>query len=171
MMMAVPGNEWEQRLWLEQRASEVLQHVPIRSGDTVLDFGCGAGNYAIPAAELIGEKGVVYALDCDSACLARLQARAAEAGACGIHVITGDGGVQVPLEDGSCDVVLLYDVLQKIDNRKGLLAELRRVLRPGGVLSVYPMHLNPDEVRAAVEAASFRLRDDFAGLVFNFVRE
>ncbi len=170
-MTSVP--EGEQRIWLSERGTptQVLQRVPVRPGDTVLDFGCGTGAYAIPAAKLVGPAGVVHALDCDAGKLAELRAAIAEGAMGAITVIVGDGGTSIALGDGSCDVALLYDVLQKIDDRDGLLDELRRVLRPGGVLSVYPMHLDAGEIRAAVEAAGFDFRDDFAGLVLNFVKE
>lgn len=88
-----------------------------------------------------------------------------------LRPILGDGTTAIPLADGSCDVALLYDVLQKLDDRAGLLREARRVLRPGGVLSVYPVHLDPAEVRALGEVRGFRFRDDFAGLVLHFIRE
>jgi len=41
----------------------VLRAVGVRGGLTVLDFGCGSGNYSIPAAKIVGEKGKVYTLD------------------------------------------------------------------------------------------------------------
>jgi len=172
-MTSVPEGEREQRIWLSERGTptQVLQRVPVRPGDTVLDFGCGAGAYALPAAALVGPAGVVHALDCDAGRLDQLRAAIAEAAMSAITVIVGDGGTSIALGDGSCDVALLYDVLQKIDDRESLFLELRRVLRPGGVLSIYPMHLDAGQVRAAVEAVGFRLRDDFAGLVLNFVRE
>ncbi len=170
-MTSVPEGEREQRIWLSERGTptQVLQRVPVRPGDTVLDFGCGTGTYAIPAAKLVGPAGVVHALDCDAGTLDQLRAAATETGAVG--AVLGDGGTSIPLPDGCCDVALAYDVMHSIDDRESLLLELRRVLRPGGVLSIYPMHLDAGEIRAAVEAVGFDFRDDFAGLVLNFVKE
>ncbi len=169
--MTVPETEREQRVWLTDHAREAPEHVPLRDGDTVIDFGCGAGAYALRAAELVGDDGLVYALDCDAGRLSQLRAAIAEAGVGSIEVIRGDGTTDIPLDDASCDAALLYDVLQNIKDWDPLPAELRRVVRHGGALSIYPMHLDPDGVRAAVEAAGFRFRDDFAGLVLNFVRK
>lgn len=166
-MTAVPHDEHEQKLWLAEHAAEVLASVPVRPGDVVLDFGCGTGTYALPAAEMVGDGGAVHALDCDAERLAPVQAAAGTV----LNAILGDGSTKVPLADGSCDVALVYDVLQKIDDRAGLLREVHRVLRPRGVLSVYPMHLDPAQVRALVEAQGFRFRDDFAGLVLHFIRQ
>jgi len=44
---------------LESRALEMLQQMGIRSGQTVLDFGCGLGMYTIPVAKIVGEQGRV----------------------------------------------------------------------------------------------------------------
>lgn len=169
--MQVPESESDQRRWLVARARQVLESVPVRPGDTIVDFGCGSGAYAVPAAELAGPGGTVHAIDCDADRIQALESAAREAGAHNLRPIHGDGGARIPLDDGCCDVGLLYDVLQNIEDWGGLFSEMRRVLRPGGILSVYPMHLDPDDVRAALAAAGFRFRDDYAGLVLHFVRE
>lgn len=169
MTERIPEGESGQKLWLAERVAEVLASVPVRPGDVVVDFGCGAGVYALPAAEMVGEAGVVHAIDCDAQRMAPVRVAAPDTPA--LQAIIGDGNSAIPLPDGSCDVALVYDVLQKLDDREGLLREAYRVLHPGGVLSVYPMHLDPAEVRALIEAAGFRFRDDFAGLVLHFIRE
>lgn len=169
MTERIPEDESGQKLWLAERAAQVLASVPVRPGDVVVDFGCGAGTYAVPAAQAVGESGAVHALDCDADRMAPVRGVATRAPA--LRPILGDGTTAIPLADGSCDVALVYDVLQKLDDRARLLREAHRVLRPGGVLSVYPMHLDPAEVRALVEDAGFTFRDDFAGLVLHFIRE
>jgi precorrin-6B methylase 2 len=49
----------------ESQSLDMLQQIGIRSGQTVLDFGCGLGIYTIPVAKIVGEQGRVYALDKD----------------------------------------------------------------------------------------------------------
>ena len=49
--------------WLGGKGETVLRDVGVRKSHFVLDFGCGSGNYALPAAKIVGEKGVIYALD------------------------------------------------------------------------------------------------------------
>jgi len=44
---------------------EILQRIGIKSGQSVLDFGCGSGTYTIPVAKIVGKQGKVYALDKD----------------------------------------------------------------------------------------------------------
>ena len=49
--------------WLEEAGEKLLKHIGIKEKQKVLDFGCGEGNYAIPAAQVVGKDGVVYASD------------------------------------------------------------------------------------------------------------
>jgi ubiquinone/menaquinone biosynthesis C-methylase UbiE len=55
-------------------------------------------------------------------------------------------------EAGSVDVALLYDVIHMVSEKDGVLAELARVLKPGGLLSVSDHHLEEPEVIATVQA-------------------
>jgi precorrin-6B methylase 2 len=50
-------------IWLERTGETTLRSIGITNGQILLDFGCGSGNYVIPAARIVGDEGVVYALD------------------------------------------------------------------------------------------------------------
>lgn len=149
-------SESEERKWLVRHAQDVLRSVGIAPGHTVLDFGCGEGPFALPAARLVGDAGTVHALDRDGDKLAALTARAEDAGLGNIRTIQTGGELRVSLPDGSCGCMLLYDVLQGIDDWHALFAEALRVLWPGGTLSIYPMHVERDRVTRECSAAGFR---------------
>jgi len=51
--------------WLNREGEAFLEDIGIKKGDVVLDFGCGAGHYTIPAAKVVSEEGKVYAMDKD----------------------------------------------------------------------------------------------------------
>ena len=51
-------SDWESKIGVE-----FLKKVGIRKDDKVFDFGCGNGNYTIPAAIIAGDKGAVFAID------------------------------------------------------------------------------------------------------------
>jgi len=70
-----PGNVL--RDWLNGKAQEFLKSIGLRRGHKVLDFGCGRGNYTIPAAQVVGNEGRVYALDKNPRSLDELMRRAA----------------------------------------------------------------------------------------------
>jgi len=162
--------------WLEQSGEKVLKHIGIQKGQKVLDFGCGYGNYTIPIARLVGEQALVYALDEDKAALDQLMSTVKSIGLKNVRRLDSIGKSRIGLDNESVDVVLLYDVLHyyyfpKEENRKQLLREVYRVLKPNGLLSVYPTHLEPykepkmDDVKREIEELNFHEEDKHTGLI------
>jgi len=143
-------------------ALELLKKLGIRPGQTVLDFGCGSGTYAIPAAEIVGKKGRVYTLDKDHKALNELMETARRAGLRNMERIDSLGKVRIGLERESIDVVLLFDVFHsyyfpKRSQRGKLLAEIHRILRRDGELFVYPKHMEA-EARREIGDHDFSVR-------------
>jgi SAM-dependent methyltransferase len=95
----------------------------------VLDVGCGDGTYAVTAARAGGR---VTGLDRSAAALAAAQARAAGEGLT-VHLQVGDA-TAIPFPPDRFDVVLAVTVLCFVENPSQAVAEMARVLRPGGVL-------------------------------------
>lgn len=150
----------------EQLAEKVLKEVGIKSGQIVLDFGCGSGNYTIPIAKIVGETGRVYALDKDKWSLDKLMHRTKSAGLKNIERTKTSGGVKLPLEDESVDVILFYDVLHSYyftqAERKKLLEEANRISKPNAIISVYPKHMEPKELKKELENANFYLEKEYS---------
>jgi ubiquinone/menaquinone biosynthesis C-methylase UbiE len=130
--------------WLETDGRIFLDEVGIREGDILLDFGCGEGHYTIPSAKLVGKRGRVYALDQDGGVLDELMKIAKLESLENVEPMKTSGELKLPMEDESVDVVLLYDVLHYMDERRKLIDEVYRVMKSGGLLSVYPKHHRSD---------------------------
>jgi ubiquinone/menaquinone biosynthesis C-methylase UbiE len=129
-------------LRLRERFRDVkgdLAQAGLKPGQVVLDYGCGVGSYTLPAAEMVGADGLVYALDVEPLALKMAQERVARAGLSNVKTIQSERATGLP--DDSLDVVLLYDVLHGIQDKSALLQELARVLKAGGILSVRPEHM------------------------------
>ena len=171
--------------WLKKDGYMFLKGIGLKQGNIILDFGCGEGHYAIPAAKVVGGKGKVYALDKDRTALNELKKIARKEGFKNIEPIKTEGELKIPLEKESIDVALLYDVLHPYynisgpDDRKKLLEDVYRVLKPDGFISVYPKHLESEEIKKEAEEAGFHLEmrsfeklfhdDDYdEGYIFNF---
>lgn len=110
----------------------VLDQLGLAPGEVLLDFGSGPGWFALPAAKRVGEGGKVYALDVEPAMLEALMERARAAGITNVEPVLVQEGVPWPLPGGRCDAALLANVLHEVEDVGHLMAELRRVLRPGG---------------------------------------
>ena len=105
-----------------------------KRGDVILDYGCGIGFNTIPAAEIVGKDGMVYALDVHPLAIKSVDKKIREKALKNARTILS--GLNTGLPDESVDIVLLYNVLPMITNRPALIKELYRVLKPGGTLSV-----------------------------------
>ncbi len=157
--------------WLEANATPALKNVGLRRGQIVLDYGCGRGTFSIPAARIVGPGGIVYALDTNAGALAELEHKAEEEALGNIRAARVDGETSPDkLLPEQADVILLYDVIHLVDDRNLIVRELAGALKPGGVLSVFPMHVGIDGMlELAREAGALSLRDR-RGMLLNFTR-
>ena len=128
-----------------------------RPGERLLDFGCGGGRHTF---EAMRRGALVTALDADPEAVRGAAAwvdamlaedkETAEAGGQG-HAIVGDG-LALPFPDGCFDKVVAAEVLEHVPDDAAVLAELARVLRPGGVAAVTVPRWYPEGVNWALSA-------------------
>lgn len=105
----------------------------IGSAMTVADFGCGSGHYVIEAAKRVGKGGRVYAIDIQQEMLGFVRAQAAMEHLSNIETIWAD--LEMPdatrLKENSVDVVIISNILFQAENKKQIVQEAFRVLKPG----------------------------------------
>jgi len=107
----------------------------LREGETVLDLGSGGGIDVILSAKRVGSTGRAYGVDMTDEMLALAQRNAREAGI--DNAIFLKGVIEaVPLPAESVDVVISNCVINLSVDKPAVLAELARVLRPGGRLGI-----------------------------------
>ena len=128
--------------------ADILQEAGVKPGFYVLDYGCGPGSYTIAAAKMVTDSGKVYALDILPVAIEQVQKSASKRNITNIETIRSDCATGLP--DESIDVVLLYDILHDLDKPQEILAELHRVLKPDGILSISDHHLNDDNIASQV---------------------
>ena len=157
--------------WEKKEGVEFLKKIGIKQGQTVLDFGCGKGNYSIPAAKIVNKKGLVYALDKNLEKLNQLEERAKKENLTNIKIINTSGKIKTNLKDNSVDIVLLYDIIHLVGkndsstlkDRKKLYKEVYRISKQNTLISVYPSHLTThtdvtsnEEIKKEIEKAGFK---------------
>ena len=111
-----------------QRAADRAE---LRAGDAALDLCCGTGDLALELAGRVGPDGVVVGCDFSNPMLELARRKAAERGASQARFEWADA-LELPYEEGSFDAVTVgFGVRNLVDLERGL-AEMVRVLKPGG---------------------------------------
>ena len=108
---------------------------PVVVGDRIVDCGSGAGVDSIVAARLVGPEGAVIGVDMTGAMLAKARAAAAAVGIGNVEFREGYLEA-LPVEDAWADLVISNGVLNLVPDKAAALAEMYRVLRPGGRLQI-----------------------------------
>ena len=107
----------------------------LRSGEQVVDVGCGAGLDSLIAATMVGPAGHVIGVDMTDAMLAKARHSAAEAGVSTVEFRKGYAEA-LPVPDGWADVVISNGVLNLMPDKLTALQEMARVLKPTGRLQI-----------------------------------
>ncbi|MFN3487433.1 MAG: methyltransferase domain-containing protein [Planctomycetota bacterium] len=121
-----------------------VPHAALRPGETVLDLGSGGGIDTILAAREVGPTGRAIGIDLLDEMVERARAHAREAGVGGWTEFHRGEMEDVPLPDGSVDVVISNGVINLSPRKSRVLAEIHRVLRPGGRLCVADLTVEED---------------------------
>ena len=108
---------------------------PLPAGSTVVDVGCGGGMDLLLAAWHVGPTGRAIGLDMTAEMRAHAQAGARAVALTHVEVRDGDA-TQLPVDDGSVDVVISNGVLNLVPQKDRAIAEIGRVLKPGGRLQI-----------------------------------
>jgi arsenite methyltransferase len=115
---------------VEQRRV-VLESLALRPGERVIDIGTGPGLLAVEIAAAVGPDGLVCGIDVSDSMLALARARATQPGGAPIELRLA-GADRLPCADASFDVAVSTQVFEYIADVPAALAEVYRVLRPGG---------------------------------------
>ncbi len=122
---------------------QTLERFHLAEGDTVLELGPGPGYFSIEASGMIGSTGSLLCLDLQPGMAVilreRLRAEKASAG----QPVVGDA-TRLPLASSSVDKAFVAVMFGEIPDRPAALKELRRVLKPGGVLGFCETFADPD---------------------------
>lgn len=154
---------------LQNTARQLLTNLGIQKGSTVLDFGCGTGSYSIATAYLVGQEGLVGAVDESEETLEKLEQKAKEYRLENITTYNRLSAISRSL-DNTFNVILAFDVLHFLDKnkRKKVYNEFHRLLSSDGLLVIHPKHTKDNhpmwhfstvtinDLKYEIETASFQ---------------
>lgn len=112
-----------------------IRYAGLQPGEVVLDLGCGAGIDTLLAARAVGVTGKVIGLDMTPAMVDRTRTHAGLAGATNVEIVAGLME-EIPVPDASVDVIVSNGVLNLSTRKSRVIAEMTRVLRPGGRIAI-----------------------------------
>jgi ubiquinone/menaquinone biosynthesis C-methylase UbiE len=115
-----------------------LEQFDILPGQKVVDFGAGAGYYTFPLSNLVGPTGMVVALDVKKDLLLTIKREANKTHLFNVEAVWAD--LETPLgsrlKDASMERGVVSNFLFQVKNRENFVAEIRRVIKPGGKVLV-----------------------------------
>lgn len=110
----------------------------VTPGMKVADFGSGSGAYVLAIAKELSGSGHVYAVDIQKDLLRRTHNEAIQRGYKNVEIIWGDleapGGSKIA--DNALELVLISNLLFQVEDKRAVMAEAKRILRPNGRLAV-----------------------------------
>lgn len=153
--------------------SDILKDVlPVKSGSVVLDLACGKGIYSMFLSEIVGDTGLVYAVDLWQEGLQLLDKEIEDKNINNILPMLNDATEEIEIDDYSVDVCLMATVLHDFEemNKSGaVLEQMKTILKPGGHLAVIEfkkidgppgppkkIRLSEDETEKMVSGYGFR---------------
>jgi ubiquinone/menaquinone biosynthesis C-methylase UbiE len=147
-----PANilSFESAAWLEregraelEKPEVVLQAMELREGMAVAEIGAGTGFFSRRIAKAVGPTGKVYAQDIQPEMLELLKEYTAKEGITNVIPVLGTE-TDPKLPAGKIDRVLLVDVYHEFQKPEPMLAALRKVLAPGGTVTLVEYRLEGD---------------------------
>ncbi len=162
---------------------KIVGYFGVTEGMKIADFGSGAGYFTILLGELVGDSGVITAVDVMDSALETLRAKAKARGLQNIETVRSN--LEMPggsgLASESQDMVLLANILFQNENKTAIIAESGRVLKPSGVLVVIDwrkgnggfgppdnLRADPGELREIIVGSGFQFSNEIDAGVFHF---
>ena len=129
----------------EEECTTLLKALNVQPGMTVCDLGCGNGFYTLQLAKMVGEKGLVYAVDIQQEMLHLLDERAKELGINNVKPVLGSV-IDPKLPTASQDLILLVDVYHEFSHPEQMQQAMRKALKPNGRLALVEFRLEDPKV-------------------------
>ena len=155
------------RRWLDDPI-KTLRTVGIKAGFKVVEVGCGPGFFTIPAAEIVGSNGLVYAVDVHPRAIERVQQKSESKGIKNVCPMpTNASNIRLP--EQSIDLVFMFGLPYIVGGQENVIFEMHRILKPGGILSFKKTRGSDEEIIKGIESGGF-IYSNKERRLFSFVK-
>jgi len=141
------------RLWKRY----TIQHANARPGHAILDLAGGTGDLAREFARIVGERGRVVLADINAAMLEHGRRRLVDAGIAGNVELAQVDAEALPFADNTFDRVSIAFGLRNVTNKEIALAEMHRVLKPGGKVLILEFSRPSSAIKPVYDLYSFKV--------------
>lgn len=145
--------------------SLTLNNLGIKTGDTVIDYGCGPGRYIKRASQLVGQEGKVYAIDIHHLAIAAVQEIINRDNLGNVTVLQASE-YSVALPDQTADLIYAFDMFHTIIKPNLLLQEIHRLVKHTGKMFINPGHQSVALAREKILASGLWNITDETGRLY-----
>ena len=131
-----------------------LKAAGLDEGQKVIEVGCGPGFLTIPAARIVGDEGLVYAVDAHPLAIERVKEKIKREGIKNLKPLLANAS-DTGISDGSIDLAFLFGLRYVSGGLANVLRELHRVLKSGGTLSFEKTRGSEEDLIRDVELVGF----------------
>ena len=135
---------------LTNYSSRNIRILNIKSGQTVIDYGCGPGRYIKDASRMVGPSGKVIAIDIHPLAIKNVKAKIKKYKLSNVHATLANG-YKTDIESEIADVVYALDMFHMIEQPKELLTELGRLVKMDGRVIIEDGHQARSETKMKIE--------------------
>ena len=141
------------RLWKRY----TVQHANARPGQVILDLAGGTGDLTREFARIVGPRGRVVLADINAAMLEHGRRRLVDAGIAGNVELAQVDAESLPFADNTFDRVSIAFGLRNVTHKEAALAEMQRVLKPGGKVLILEFSRPSKAIKPAYDLYSFKV--------------
>lgn len=148
---------------------KLLTAAGLKPGMHVLEVGCGPGFFSIPAAKILGNQGILYAVDVNPLAIKRVLKKMKRTGTRNIVPICANAS-HTGFPGESIDLTFLFGLPRIAGGEANLFSEIHRVLKPGGHVAYQRIRGSERKLRQAFEGTGFAYSGKQGRMVF-FTKE
>ena len=136
-----------------KHSSKIFNTLDLKSGQTVIDYGCGPARYIKDASNSVGPSGKVIAVDIHPLAIKKVNAKINQYKLANVEAVLCKEGYHTPLANETADVIYALDMFHMVKKSKAFLLELSRLLKQNRTIIIQDGHQSRFETTQKIKNA------------------